>query len=99
MGGDPGLRRRQPQSGDRAGGTGDDSRQAGPAALAFGQCLDPDGNAVTVNWWRWDDADSFGGKIDLRHSGNGVRLTVPKDAKPGDTIQIVAEATDNGAPR
>jgi hypothetical protein len=59
---------------------------------------DPDGNAVTLKWWRWADADGYKGTVDLEPEGNGVSLRVPENAKPGDRIDVIAEATDNGAP-
>lgn len=60
---------------------------------------DPDGNAVALRWWRWDEADSYAGAIELRPSnGASTRFTLPKDLKPGETIHVVAEATDNGVP-
>jgi hypothetical protein len=60
---------------------------------------DPDGDDVGVRWWRWDEADSYAGGIDLSPAtGSSARLAVPTDAKPGETIHVVAEATDDGAP-
>jgi hypothetical protein len=60
---------------------------------------DPDGNAIALSWWRWNDADSYAGVVSLESShGPGTRFTVPVDAKPTETIHILAEATDNGTP-
>lgn len=59
---------------------------------------DPDGDAVALKWWRWDDADSYAGKVALQNVTGGVRLTIPRDAKTGETFQVVAEATDSGSP-
>ena len=60
---------------------------------------DPDGNALSLRWWRWDEADSYDGAINLEHAeGSSTRFTVPVGAKPGQTIHIVVEATDNGTP-
>jgi len=56
------------------------------------------GNDVALRWWRWDDADSYTGDIDLdRSTGSGTSFKVPMDAKAGETIHVVAEATDNGS--
>lgn len=41
---------------------------------------------------------SYTGKVELQPSKTGVSFAVPKDAKPGQTIQTVAEATDDGSP-
>jgi hypothetical protein len=60
---------------------------------------DPDGNKVALRWWRWDDADSYAGAINLeRASGTTTRFKVPMDATAGQTIHIIAEATDDGEP-
>jgi cellulose-binding protein len=60
---------------------------------------DPDGNAVALRWWRWDDADSYSGAVSLEPaSGTRTSVTVPADAAAGQTIHVIAEATDDGAP-
>lgn len=60
---------------------------------------DPDGNDVALRWWRWDEADSYTGVVDLdRASGPSTSFKVPLDAKPNQTIHLIAEATDNGVP-
>lgn len=60
---------------------------------------DPDKNAVRVRWWRWSEADSYAGPVPLsRTDGRGTSLTIPNEAKPGETIHLIAEATDSGAP-
>jgi hypothetical protein len=60
---------------------------------------DPDGNAVRLHWWRYDDADTYSGPIRLE-GGNSpaVRFVVPADARPGETIHLILEAADDGAP-
>ncbi len=60
---------------------------------------DPDGNKVALRWWRWDDADSYAGAIDLEPaSDTTTSFKVPIDATAGQTIHIIAEATDDGEP-
>jgi hypothetical protein len=60
---------------------------------------DPDKDAVTVHWWRWNDADSYDGDVKLdKSTGAETNFTVPNDAQPGQTIHIIAEATDAGEP-
>jgi hypothetical protein len=60
---------------------------------------DPDGNAVTVRWWRWKDVDSYPGEVRLAEpQSRALLLRVPDDAQPGQTIQLVLEATDDGRP-
>jgi hypothetical protein len=60
---------------------------------------DPDGNAVAVRWWRWDKVDSYAGPASLESTnGTRTRLMVPTNAEAGQTIHIIAEATDDGVP-
>ncbi|HJP86487.1 MAG TPA: nucleoside hydrolase-like domain-containing protein [Gemmatimonadaceae bacterium] len=64
-----------------------------------GAVSDPDGNAVAVRWWRWKDVDTYTGDITLSNPTSLItHLRVPDDAQSGQTIQLVLEATDNGAP-
>lgn len=59
---------------------------------------DPDGDMVTLKWWVWKEAGTYQGTVALHDWGRKSSLTIPIDAKTGDTMQIIAEATDNGYP-
>lgn len=60
---------------------------------------DPDGNAVSVKWWRWTEVDTYPGEITLASPSSLVTgFHVPADAREGQTIHLILEATDNGAP-
>jgi hypothetical protein len=60
---------------------------------------DPDGNAVAVKWWRWKDVDTYPGDVTLSSPTSlATSVHVPPDALAGQTIHIVAEATDDGTP-
>jgi hypothetical protein len=60
---------------------------------------DPDGNAVALRWWRWDEAGTYVGAVKLEPtSGTHTRVTVPPDAQAGQTIHVIVEATDDGVP-
>ena len=60
---------------------------------------DPDGNAVSVRWWRWKDVDTYPGEIGISDpTALATQFQLPADAKPGQAIQLVIEATDNGVP-
>jgi hypothetical protein len=64
-----------------------------------GVASDPDGDAVRVRWWRWKDVDSYPGEVSLSDpAAPATTLQVPADAAPGQTIHLVLEATDDGAP-
>ncbi|WP_212611495.1 DUF1593 domain-containing protein [Sphingomonas gellani] len=55
---------------------------------------DPDHDVVSLKWWVWKEAGTYKGDAKIAAGS----LIVPADAKPGDTIQVIAEATDNGDP-
>jgi hypothetical protein len=83
-------------------------RAQGPTAIAAGagqavrlrvRTQDPDGNAVTVRWRRWEEAGSYVGPLPLGLAeGPATTFTVPTDALHGQTIQVIAEAIDDGIP-
>jgi hypothetical protein len=65
----------------------------------FGTAHDPDGDAVSLRWWQYSEADSYGGTVQI--DGANQRLAsfeVPRDAKPGDTIHLIMEVKDSGEP-
>ena len=75
------------------------SARPGATVRLEGVTSDPDGNAVAVRWWRWKDVDTYPGNVSLSDpTALTTRLRVPDDATPGQTIQLVLEATDDGSP-
>ena len=75
------------------------SARPGETIVLEGDLSDPDGNAVAVRWWRWKDVDTYPGDVSLSDAtARTVRFQVPNDAAPGQTIQLILEATDNGRP-
>ena len=51
---------------------------------------------VTVSFWQYGDADTYGGDVELiPGEGDQVSFVVPEDAKIGDTIHIIVEAQDD----
>ncbi|HZY80208.1 MAG TPA: nucleoside hydrolase-like domain-containing protein [Cyclobacteriaceae bacterium] len=64
-----------------------------------GSSTDPDKNKVTYKWWQYFEVDTYEGKIEFKTvSGSKATFVVPADAKSGDTIHVILEATDNGVP-
>ena len=60
---------------------------------------DPDGNALTYTWWEYQDADTYPGSVHIEAADKqDASMTVPADAKAGQTIHIICEVTDNGTP-
>jgi hypothetical protein len=75
------------------------SARPGETVHLEGVTSDPDGNAVTVRWWRWKDVDTYPGQITLATPTSlTTTMQVPTDAAAGQTIQLVLEATDDGTP-
>jgi hypothetical protein len=80
-------------------GGGRVSARPGETVRLEGTASDPDGNAVTVKWWRWKDVDSYPGEVTMANPPSlATSLQIPADAAPGQTIQLVLEATDDGRP-
>ena len=75
------------------------SARPGETVRLEGIASDPDGNALSVRWWRWKDVDTYPGDVSVQDSTSpSARLRVPDDATAGQTIQLVLEATDDGRP-
>lgn len=57
---------------------------------------DPDGDSLRYKWWVYPEAGTYNGIVDL--SGNHcmeLDLTIPEDAREGDTIHLILEVSDN----
>ena len=75
------------------------SAKAGSSVRLQAQVSDPDRNSVRVTWWQYNDASTYPGDIRLSDpSSLATTFQVPPDAKPGETIHIILEATDDGEP-
>lgn len=67
--------------------------------LDAGETTDPDGDQITFRWWQYEEADSYGGKVDIANAETAkASFVIPENAKSGDTIQLICEVTDNGTP-
>ena len=63
-----------------------------------GLVSDPDGDAITVKWWQFH-VGSYPGKVELSNPDSlQAEVLIPDDVLAGQTIHIILEATDNGAP-
>jgi hypothetical protein len=75
---------------------------AGPGSTVqlLGEVSDPDHNAVRVTWWQYNDAGTYPGDITFSDPTSlTTTFRVPDDARPGQTIHVILEATDDGTPR
>jgi len=60
---------------------------------------DPDKNALTIKWWQYMSGQ-YKGKVAVDNpTSASTTFTVPADARTGDKIHLILEATDNGAPQ
>lgn len=74
---------------------------AGPGTTVQikGEVSDPDHNLVGVTWWQYNDASTYQGDITFSNpTALTTKFRVPEDARPGQTINVILEATDNGTP-
>jgi hypothetical protein len=59
---------------------------------------DPDGDALTFHWWRYPEADSYSGKVEIQDStASKITLKVPEDLG-NQVIHIVLSVEDKGTP-
>ncbi len=65
--------------------------------LTAGGSVDPDGDKLSFQWWRYAEADSYDGNITIHNAtSQDAHFLVP--AAPGKNIHIILEITDNGIP-
>ncbi|MGL1959210.1 MAG: DUF1593 domain-containing protein [Colwellia sp.] len=59
---------------------------------------DPDGDTLSFKWWQYIAVGSYSGNTFFESKLAKTTLTIPEDAKPGETIHIICEVTDSGTP-
>ena len=75
------------------------SASLGSTVQLHGEITDPDRNAVSARWWQYNDAGTYPGDITFSDpEALTTTFRVPDDAKPGQTINVILEATDSGTP-
>ena len=61
---------------------------------------DPDGDALSYQWWFYPEAGSYQGEPVLSGTdGPSAEITVPADAKTAQTLHCVCTVRDNGSPQ
>jgi hypothetical protein len=71
--------------------------QAGSSVRLDAQVSDPDGDQVAVEWWHYLEEGTYPGLVEIAAEGeDGAVVKVPGDAKEGQTVSIIVEATDYG---
>ncbi|MFB6342186.1 nucleoside hydrolase-like domain-containing protein [Saccharicrinis sp. FJH62] len=66
--------------------------------LDAGKTYDPDGDVLSFKWWNYIEAGTYSGKAISGSGKTKFKITVPDDARPGDTIHMICEVTDSGKP-
>lgn len=60
---------------------------------------DPDRDPVKVVWWQYQEAGTYRGALPIANDTTlNATMTVPPDAKPGETVHVILEASDSGEP-
>ncbi len=63
-----------------------------------GSVSDPDGDMATLRWWQFMSG-TYPNKVVITDTASDqTKVIMPNDAKAGQTIHIILEATDNGTP-
>ena len=71
---------------------------AGEKIRLQGAVSDPDGDAVSIQWWQFR-VGSYPNHVVILHPDSArAQVLVPNDAVAGQTIHLILEATDNGTP-
>ncbi len=63
-----------------------------------GAVSDPDGDAVSIKWWHFA-VGSYPGEVAISKPASAqAEVIIPANAVAGETIHVILEATDKGAP-
>jgi hypothetical protein len=75
------------------------ARPGGKVLLNGRGTADPDGDTLAYRWWQYQEADTYDGTVQIENPDHQqAAITIPNDAGNGQTIHIICEATDDGAP-
>lgn len=57
---------------------------------------DPDGDNLAYSWWQYAEVDTYDGEITIAANDTLTpSITIPADAKAGDTIHLILEVQDD----
>ena len=70
---------------------------AGEEARLRGIATDPDDDRVAVKWWQYAEEGTYPGSVTFRRdTSSSTTVVVPADARPGQSISVIFQGTDNG---
>jgi hypothetical protein len=80
-------------------GTTDQPAKPGKRVQLSSVAHDPDGDKLTYRWWQYTEADTYARAIQIRGADTRTpSFAIPQDARAGETIHLVLQVTDDGAP-
>ena len=60
---------------------------------------DPDGDKLYYKWWQYREPGSYKGEVKIQAAKKPqASFELPEGAKPGRTVHIICEVTDDGDP-
>jgi len=60
---------------------------------------DPDGDKLSYSWWQYREPGTYKGEVTIRDAEKAAAsVEIPANARPGETIHLVAAVTDAGKP-
>ena len=75
------------------------SVRAGSSLSVSVSASDPDGDALTYQWWQYAEAGTCPFPVSIANADQPeAHVTVPADAPAGSTIHLICEVTDDGDP-
>jgi hypothetical protein len=76
------------------------ARPAEAVQLSAQGTTDPDGHELTYRWWHDRAAGTCSATLEIPRANDPVAtFQVPATAAPGETLHLICEVTDRGAPR
>ncbi|MDO4214807.1 MAG: DUF1593 domain-containing protein [Bacteroidales bacterium] len=74
--------------------------KAGETVKLNAKVSDPDNDPLTCSWSQWKVYEAFQGDVTIADPASAATtVTIPADAKTGDTIHLILTVKDNGTPQ
>jgi len=74
------------------------SAEAGKTVKIAAKATDPDNNQLSCQWAQWKIDGAYQGDVQVSDASSAATtITIPADAKSGDTIHMILTVVDNGS--
>lgn len=71
--------------------------RAGSIVRLSAQVSDPDNDGIAVSWWQYVEEGTYPGTVAIVAQANTRALvTIPTDARSGQTVSVIVQVTDDG---